>query len=56
MKNGKDISESEVKKFSPILAGRLGAIAADGVQKVVDEIRRAIEVSDRTRQISAVRT
>jgi hypothetical protein len=49
----KDVSEPEVKKFSPILAGRLGAIASDGVQKVVDEIRRAIEVSDRTRQISA---
>jgi len=48
----KDVSESEVKKFSPILAGRLGAIASDGIQKVVSEIRRAIEVSDRTRQIS----
>jgi len=36
------------------LAGRLGAIASDGIAKVVSEIRRAIEVSNRTREISAV--
>src|SRR5258706_11801613 len=49
----KDISFEDVKRFSPILAGRLGAIASEGVPKVVGEIRRAVEVSTRTREISA---
>lgn len=49
----KDVSVDDVRKFSPILAGRLGANAAEGVEKVVSEIRRAVEVSDRTREISA---
>jgi hypothetical protein len=49
----KDLSGAEVAKFSPILAGRLAARAADGVPQVVAEIRRAIEVSTRTREISA---
>jgi len=50
----KDVSVEDVRGFSPILAGRLGAIALEGVPKVVSEIRRAIEVSNRTREISAV--
>lgn len=49
----KDISVEIVRSYSPILAGRLGANAGDGIQKVVSEIRRAIEVSNRTREISA---
>lgn len=49
----KGVTVEDVKKFSPILAGRLGANASEGVEKVVSEIRRAIEVSNRTREISA---
>jgi len=50
----KDVSVDDVKRFSPILAGRLGANASEGVEKVLNELRRAIEVSIRTREISAM--
>ena len=50
----KDISEEEVKSFSPILAGRFAANASDGVQKVVGDLRRSIEASNRAREIGAV--
>jgi hypothetical protein len=49
----KDVSREDVNRYSPILAGRLAAQASDGLQKVVSEIQRAIDVSARTREISA---
>jgi len=49
----KDISEKEVAEFSPILAGRVAAQAADGVPRVVAALQRAVEVSTRTREIVA---
>ncbi len=48
----KDVSESEVKSFSPILASRIGADATAGVPKVVNDIRRAVGLVDRYKQIS----
>jgi|SRR5579862_63379 len=48
----KDVSFSEVRSFSPILAGRLAAQTSEGLEQVIVQIRRAIEVSERTRQIS----
>jgi TIR domain len=49
----KDVSESDVKGFSPILASRLGADAALGVDRIVEEIRRAVGLVDRLREISS---
>ena len=49
----KDVGEKEVKKFSVMLAGRLGAPTTGGVQAVVGEIRRAVEASQRTTELSA---
>jgi len=46
--------EVELEKVFPNFGWRLGAIASEGVLKVVSVIRRAIEVSNRTREISAV--
>lgn len=48
----KDVSVAEVRQFSPILAGRLSIPSSEGVPAVVAAINRAIEVSERTRQIS----
>jgi hypothetical protein len=48
----KDVSEDDIRKFSPLLAGRLGVSASKGIECVVSEIRRAVEVSNRTREIT----
>jgi len=50
----KDVTQEDVCRFSPTLAGRFAVSASLGVQAVVAEIKRAIEVSERTRQISAI--
>ena len=50
----KDVSEEEVKTFSPILAGRLGAVASGSSSSVVADIERAIQASERTAAFSNV--
>jgi TIR domain len=47
----KDLSQAEVAKYSPILAGRRAAQASDGVTLVVKQIQAAIDASTRTREI-----
>jgi hypothetical protein len=49
----KGVSESDVKSFSPILASRLGADAGAGIPKIIEDIRRAVGLVDRYKQISA---
>ena len=49
----KDVSESEVRDFSPILASRIGADARAGITKIVEDIRRAVGLVDRYKQISS---
>jgi hypothetical protein len=49
----KNVSEADVKTFSPILASRLGADAAVGIPKIVEEIRRAVGLVDRYKQLSS---
>jgi hypothetical protein len=49
----KNVSEADVKTFSPILASRLGADAADGIPKIVEDIRRAVGLVDRYKQLSS---
>lgn len=48
----KDVTAEEVRKFSPILAGRMAVLASEGIPQVVTELQRAVDVSERTRQIS----
>jgi hypothetical protein len=48
----KDVSEEEVKAFSPILAGRLGVPTSQGVEKVVEEIRFAVQASEKQRELT----
>ncbi len=50
----KDITEDEVRAFSPILAGRLAVSTTAGLQKVLEEIRLAVTYSERQRELSAV--
>lgn len=42
----KDVSREDVLRYSPILAGRMAAKAEEGVDKVVYEIKRAVEYSE----------
>jgi hypothetical protein len=47
----KGVSKEDVIKHSPILADRLAAKVEDGVDKVVNEIKRAVEYFDRGRSV-----
>ena len=47
----KDVGEKEVKKFSPTLAGRLGAPSTGGVDEVVIAIRRSVEAAQRDAEL-----
>lgn len=38
----KDVTEEEVRAFSPILAGRLGVLASAGLDRIVHEIKLAV--------------
>jgi hypothetical protein len=48
----KDVTEAEVKAYSPILANRFAVSASQGLQKVVDEIKLAVSVSERKDEIA----
>ena len=50
----KDITIDEVAKYSPIIAGKLCVSASDGLSRVVEEIRIAVDVSERKRQLTVV--
>jgi hypothetical protein len=50
----KEITEEEVKAYSPILAGRLAVSSAEGLPRVLDEIRLAVSVSERQRKLTAL--
>jgi hypothetical protein len=50
----KGVTVEDVTAFSPILAGRLGVSTEAGVERVVAEIRRAVETSERVRSFSAI--
>jgi hypothetical protein len=50
----KDITEEEVKTYSPILAGRLAISTTAGLPKVLEEIRMAVSVSERQQKFTAV--
>jgi hypothetical protein len=50
----RDVSVNDVTAFSPILAGRLGALTTGGIEYVVAEIRRAVESADRVASFSSV--
>jgi hypothetical protein len=48
----KDIDEAGVKAYSPILAGRLAVRASDGIDRVVESIKRAVGLTERVREFS----
>jgi len=48
----KDVTEDDVRQFSAILAGRYAVRASDGMVKVVEEIRLAVDTSARQRQLT----
>jgi len=47
----KDVTLDDVRKFSPILAGRLGVSTDRGIEGVVYEIKRAVGLVDRVREL-----
>ena len=47
----KGVSDEDVKSYSPILADRLAMKAEDGVDKVVYEIKRAVEYFERGKSV-----
>jgi hypothetical protein len=49
----KDVGEAEVKHFSPIFAGRVAVSASEGIERVVEQIRRAVGFVDQFKDISA---
>ena len=50
----KDVTEEDVKKYSPILALRYAAPASAGVENVVEKIRIAVETSERKRELTTL--
>lgn len=48
----RNVDKADVARFSPILAGRLAIKADEGVPKVVEAIRLAVDASDRQRQLT----
>lgn len=50
----KDVTEGDVKRFSPILAGRLAVHASEGIEKVVEAIRLAVDTSARQRELTGL--
>ena len=48
----KDITQEEVCGYSPILASRVAATNIAGIPKIVEEIRLAVSVSDRQRELN----
>jgi hypothetical protein len=50
----KDLVEEDVKKYSLILAGRYAVAASDGLEKVVEAIRLAVDTSERQRQLTVL--
>lgn len=49
----KDITEDEVKRYSPILAGKLAVSTTTGLENVLIQIRWAINVSERQQKLTA---
>lgn len=50
----KNVTKAEVCAYSPILAGKLAALASNGIPSVVDEIRRAVDTTFTVKKFSSV--
>ncbi len=50
----KDVTEDEVKAYSPILAGRMAVSTTAGLPKVLEKIRLAVNMSERQRELTTV--
>jgi hypothetical protein len=51
----KNVSEADVRAFSPILAGRLGVLYSDGIERIISEIKRAVGLTERVRDLAQVK-
>jgi hypothetical protein len=51
----KDVTEDDVKAFSPILSGRLGVLYADGIERIISEIKRAVGITERVRDLAQIK-
>lgn len=49
----KDVTKEDINAFSPILTGRLGIRASEGIPALVSEIKRAVQIGDRAASFSA---
>jgi hypothetical protein len=50
----KDVTEEEVRAFSPPLAGKLGTLASKGVGEVAADLQRAVQASETTASFSII--
>ena len=51
----KDVSEDDVRAFSPILASRLGVPFSDGIDRIILEIKRAVGLTERVRDLAQIK-
>jgi hypothetical protein len=51
----KDVSEDDVRVFSPILASRLGVLYSDGIDRIILEIKRAVGLTERVRDLAQIK-
>lgn len=47
----KDVTVDDVKEFSPMLAGRLGVTVDSGIEKIIQEIKRAVGIFERGKEL-----
>ena len=50
----KGVTEDDVKQYSPLLAGKVAVSASQGLPKVLEEIRLAVNVSERKRELGVL--
>ena len=49
----KDVTADDVRKFSPILVHRYAVSADQGIEYVVDEIKKAVQIADRVKRLES---
>ncbi len=49
----KDVTADDVRKFSPILVNRYAVSADQGIEYVVDEIKKAVQFADRVKSLES---
>jgi hypothetical protein len=47
-----NVTEDQVRAYSPILAGRLGSLSSKGIDQVVTDIKKAVDFGQRGRELA----